>query len=60
MISYFFNWYHGQVWGNLLASAIATSIGLLWSIRHLKKHQDRHHQEQLAHLKEIKQNLEAK
>lgn len=40
ILHYFFDWYTGQVWPNLLASAVTTAIGLFvayWRIKRLHK-----------------------
>lgn len=41
MISYFFHWYSGAVWSNLLASLIWAIPGL-WTLdkRHKKRHEE--------------------
>lgn len=37
LLHYFFNWYQGSVWGNLLASAVIAVPAYLWGRFHVKK-----------------------
>lgn len=45
ILHYFFDWYSGSVWGNLLASLLWVIPGYLWGRYHIKrvhKHLERH------------------
>jgi len=42
MIHYFFSWYSGSIWGNLIASAIWTVPAYLYGRFHFKKLHAKH------------------
>lgn len=48
MISYFFHWYSGAIWANLLATIITTVVAIVWGRRKFIKwhrEQERRHEE---------------
>lgn len=51
MLAYFFNWYHGAVWSNLLASILWAVPAIFWGRRHVNRIHDRldelHHKQDL-------------
>ena len=55
VLSYFFHWYTGQVWPNLIASAITTPIGLVIAYVKLKRY---HRRSQAALHNHISQEFE--
>jgi hypothetical protein len=45
VLALFFGWPAGQVWPNIVASALTTGIAVGWSHRRLRKHLDKKHAE---------------
>lgn len=60
MFNYFFDWYHGQVWANLLASAITGGLAATWSVSRVRKHANGRHQELMGHISKIHRHLNIK
>jgi preprotein translocase subunit YajC len=50
MLSYFFHWYSGAIWGNLAASVIWAAPAI-W---HLHRKLNRHHEEHKQLINELK------
>lgn len=38
MLNFFFRWYDGNVWGNVIATVICAVPAYLWGKRKVKKH----------------------
>ena len=54
---YFFDWYQGQIWPNLLASAITTLFVGVWGFRKLFKLHHEHTQQVHNHISQEFANL---
>lgn len=61
--SYYFAWYQGGVYGNLIASAITTGLVAILAVlkvrQHLAAHREHEAAEREAHRKAIRQDLAA-
>lgn len=60
MFDYFFHWYTGGVWSNLLASLVWVPLAFIGGkMLHtsLKKHMLKHHEEVMAHIGKIHTHL---
>lgn len=60
MFHYFFIWYQGAIWSNILASLLWAPLAALaaWLLqRTLKRHSDEHHKEMMAHISKIHTHL---
>lgn len=50
IIHYFFGWYNGQVWPNLLADVVTTGLVGVWGFRKLIRLHNQHHIDTQVHI----------
>lgn len=50
VLALFFDWPTGQVWPNIVASAVTTGVAVGWSHRRLRNHVDKRHKQLAEHI----------